>query len=146
LFRQAVVVVALALLLGADSPVDLPLVVLAALMEYGQHHDHAIFCPSQPRSDTTAPLPKATRPACPAAPDGAPAEASGTEPAHCPPSDADNPQGRPRALTQAPTNLDLLVTGLVVGAGTKPLHDMISQIQTTSGKSEAVSASTTRTS
>lgn len=40
--------------------------------------------------------------------------------------------------------LDLLVTGLVVGAGTKPLHDLISQIQTTSGKSNA-SASTTPT-
>jgi hypothetical protein len=40
--------------------------------------------------------------------------------------------------------LDLLVTGLVVGAGTKPLHDLISQIQTTSGKSKAsASASTT---
>jgi hypothetical protein len=38
--------------------------------------------------------------------------------------------------------LDLLVTGLVVGAGTKPLHDLISQIQTTSGKSKA-SATTT---
>lgn len=40
--------------------------------------------------------------------------------------------------------LDLLVTGLVVGAGTKPLHDLISQIQTASGKSK-VSASTTTT-
>ena len=30
--------------------------------------------------------------------------------------------------------LDLLVTGLVVGAGTKPLHDLISQIQTTFGQ------------
>jgi hypothetical protein len=42
LFRRAAVV-ALALLLGADSPVDLPLVVLAALMEHGQHHDRAIW-------------------------------------------------------------------------------------------------------
>jgi hypothetical protein len=39
--------------------------------------------------------------------------------------------------------LDLLVTGLVVGAGTKPLHDLISQIQTTSGKSKASASATT---
>lgn len=39
--------------------------------------------------------------------------------------------------------LDLLVTGLVVGAGTKPLHDLISQIQTTSGKSKASDSTTT---
>jgi hypothetical protein len=39
--------------------------------------------------------------------------------------------------------LDLLVTGLVVGAGTKPLHDLISQIQTTSGKSKATASATT---
>lgn len=39
--------------------------------------------------------------------------------------------------------LDLLVTGLVVGAGTKPLHDLVSQIQTTSGTSKAKAASTT---
>jgi hypothetical protein len=51
---------------------------------------------------------------------------------------APNPAKNPNRL------LDLLVTGLVVGAGTKPLHDMISQIQTTSGKSKA-SASTTPT-
>jgi hypothetical protein len=36
-------VVSLAHLLGADSPADLPLVVLAALMEHGQHHDRAIW-------------------------------------------------------------------------------------------------------
>jgi hypothetical protein len=36
--------------------------------------------------------------------------------------------------------LDLIATGLVVGAGTKPLHDLISQIQTSSGKSKAPSA------
>ena len=36
--------------------------------------------------------------------------------------------------------LDLLVTGLVVGAGTKPLHDLISQIQTVSGSSKASSS------
>ena len=36
--------------------------------------------------------------------------------------------------------LDLLVTGLVVGAGTKPLHDLISQIQTSSGSSKARSS------
>jgi hypothetical protein len=39
--------------------------------------------------------------------------------------------------------LDLLVTGLVVGAGTKPLHDLITQIQTTSGKSKASASATT---
>ena len=39
--------------------------------------------------------------------------------------------------------LDLLVTGLVVGAGTKPLHDLISQIQTTLGKSKASASATT---
>jgi hypothetical protein len=39
--------------------------------------------------------------------------------------------------------LDLLVTGLVVGAGTKPLHDLISQIQTTSGKSKSSASATT---
>ncbi len=39
--------------------------------------------------------------------------------------------------------LDLLVTGLVVGAGTKPLHDLISQIQTTSAKSMASASATT---
>jgi hypothetical protein len=38
--------------------------------------------------------------------------------------------------------LDLLVTGLVVGAGTKPLHDLISQIQTSSGNSKAGSSAT----
>jgi hypothetical protein len=38
--------------------------------------------------------------------------------------------------------LDLLVTGLVVGAGTKPLHDLISQIQTTSGKSKTSASNT----
>ena len=50
--------------------------------------------------------------------------------------------------TQSPAKnpnrlLDLLVTGLVVGAGTKPLHDLISQIQTTSGKSKASASATT---
>ena len=39
--------------------------------------------------------------------------------------------------------LDLLVTGLVVGAGTKPLHDLISQIQTTSGTSKASASAVT---
>ena len=38
--------------------------------------------------------------------------------------------------------LDLLVTGLVVGAGTKPLHDLVTQIQTSSGNSKSTSAST----
>jgi hypothetical protein len=39
--------------------------------------------------------------------------------------------------------LDLLVTGLVVGAGTKPLHDLISQIQTSSGNSKASAPAST---
>lgn len=39
--------------------------------------------------------------------------------------------------------LDLLVTGLVVGAGTKPLHDLITQIQTSSGSSKAKASSST---
>lgn len=53
----------------------------------------------------------------------------------------------PGAAASAPSTaedpnrvLDLLVTGLVVGAGTKPLHDLISQIQTSSGKSKASSS------
>jgi hypothetical protein len=41
--------------------------------------------------------------------------------------------------------LDLLVTGLVVGAGTKPLHDLITQIQTSSGTSKAKASSPTTT-
>lgn len=41
--------------------------------------------------------------------------------------------------------LDLLVTGLVVGAGTKPLHDLISQIQTSLGSSKASSSAPTIT-
>jgi hypothetical protein len=50
---------------------------------------------------------------------------------------APNPAKNPNRL------LDLLVTGLVVGAGTKPLHDLISQIQTTSGKSKASASGAT---
>jgi hypothetical protein len=42
--------------------------------------------------------------------------------------------------------LDLLVTGLVVGAGTKPLHDLITQIQTSSSSSKAKASSPTTTS
>jgi hypothetical protein len=46
---------------------------------------------------------------------------------------------------QSPTSLpnrwvDLVVTGLVVGAGTKPLHDLISNIQTSSGNSKSSSS------
>jgi hypothetical protein len=37
--------------------------------------------------------------------------------------------------------LDLLITGLVVGAGTKPLHDLITQIQTSSDNSKSKSSS-----
>jgi hypothetical protein len=36
--------------------------------------------------------------------------------------------------------VDLVVTGLVVGAGTKPLHDLISNIQTSSGNSKSSSS------
>jgi hypothetical protein len=39
--------------------------------------------------------------------------------------------------------LDLLVTGLVVGAGTKPLHDLITQIQTSSSSSKTKASSPT---
>jgi hypothetical protein len=39
--------------------------------------------------------------------------------------------------------LDLLVTGLVVGAGTKPLHDLITQIQTSSSSSKSSASSST---
>ena len=42
--------------------------------------------------------------------------------------------------------LDLLVTGLVVGAGTKPLHDLITQVQTSSSSSKAKASSPTTTS
>jgi hypothetical protein len=42
--------------------------------------------------------------------------------------------------------LDIFVTGLVVGAGTKPLHDLITQVQTTSGTSKAKASSPTTTS
>ena len=46
LFRRAAVL-ALARLLGADSPVNLPQVVPTGLMEHDQHHDHAIwYCPA----------------------------------------------------------------------------------------------------
>jgi hypothetical protein len=36
--------------------------------------------------------------------------------------------------------VDLVVTGLVVGAGTKPLHDLISNIQTSSSNSKSSSS------
>jgi hypothetical protein len=41
--------------------------------------------------------------------------------------------------------LDLLVTGLVVGAGTKPLHDLISQVQTSTGSAKAKASSPANT-
>jgi hypothetical protein len=46
---------------------------------------------------------------------------------------------------QSPTSLpnrwvDLVVTGLVVGAGTKPLHDLISNIQTSASNSKSSSS------
>jgi hypothetical protein len=52
------------------------------------------------------------------------------------PSSTPGPAKNPNRL------LDLLVTGLVVGAGTKPLHDLISQIQTSSGSSKTRSSTT----
>jgi hypothetical protein len=63
-------------------------------------------------------------------PSPAPAKAGVTSPA---PSTAKDPNRL----------LDLLVTGLVVGAGTKPLHDLISQVQTSSGSSKAKASATT---
>jgi Luciferase-like monooxygenase len=41
--------------------------------------------------------------------------------------------------------LDLLVTGLVVGAGTKPLHDLIGHLQTSASNSKASASSATAT-
>jgi len=55
-------------------------------------------------------------------------------------SSASSPANGPNRL------LDLLVTGLVVGAGTKPLHDLITQIQTSSSSSKAKASSPTSTS
>lgn len=71
----------------------------------------------------------------PSAVKGSTASASGRSSSAAPsaPSPAKNPN----------RVLDLLVTGLVVGAGTKPLHDLITQIQTTSGKSKASASATT---
>ena len=39
-------------------------------------------------------------------------------------------------LTKAPIWLDVLVTGLAIGSGTKPLHDLISNMQQSSGEKE----------
>lgn len=39
-------------------------------------------------------------------------------------------------LTEAPVFIDLLVTGLAIGGGTKPLHDLISNIQKTKEQKE----------
>jgi hypothetical protein len=58
---------------------------------------------------------------------------------------AQSPNSAPASPTpgKSPNRpLDLLVTGLVVGAGTKPLHDLISQIQTSSGNSKTGSSGT----
>jgi hypothetical protein len=54
------VVVALARLLGADSPVDLPLVVLTGLVEHGQHYDRAIWSSPVP-SSASIPATSSTR-------------------------------------------------------------------------------------
>jgi len=47
----------------------------------------------------------------------------------------------PKESPTSPPNrwVDLVVTGLVVGAGTKPLHDLISNIQTSSSNSQSKS-------
>jgi hypothetical protein len=49
----------------------------------------------------------------------------------------------PKPSPDNPPNrwVDLLVTGLVVGAGTKPLHDLITNIQSSAGSSKASSSS-----
>ncbi len=39
--------------------------------------------------------------------------------------------------------MDLLLTGLIVGAGTKPLHDLVSQIQTTKNNTKDPTATGT---
>ncbi|HEX5295607.1 MAG TPA: hypothetical protein VFW50_01245 [Streptosporangiaceae bacterium] len=41
--------------------------------------------------------------------------------------------------------LDVAVTGLVLGAGTKPIHDMLSQVQATKEKKEADATAKTTT-
>lgn len=41
--------------------------------------------------------------------------------------------------------LDVVVTGLVLGAGTKPIHDMLSQVQATKEKKEADATAKTTT-
>jgi hypothetical protein len=57
---------------------------------------------------------------------------------------ASAPSGKSAPSGPGPNHvLDLLVTGLVVGAGTKPLHDLISQIQTSSSNSKTSSSATT---
>lgn len=45
-------------------------------------------------------------------------------------------------LTGVPAWVDVLVTGLAVGSGTKPLHDLISNLQSSSSSQEASAAST----
>ena len=39
-------------------------------------------------------------------------------------------------LPAAPRFMDILITGLVVGAGTKPLHDLITRIETAKNKAQ----------
>ena len=43
-------------------------------------------------------------------------------------------------LTGAPVWADIFVTGLAIGSGTKPLHDLISNLQQSSSQKEASAA------
>jgi len=43
-------------------------------------------------------------------------------------------------LTGAPAWADIFVTGLAIGSGTKPLHDLISNLQQSSSQKEASAA------
>jgi hypothetical protein len=44
-------------------------------------------------------------------------------------------------MSGAPRGLEILATGLIIGAGTKPLHDLVTQIQ---AKKEQAAAATTQ--
>ncbi len=59
------------------------------------------------------------------------------------PNRAPDPPKAPTPARDPNRVLDLLATGLVVGAGTKPLHDLITQIQTSSSKSKSSANSST---
>jgi hypothetical protein len=47
-------------------------------------------------------------------------------------------------LKGAPTWLDILVTGLAIGSGTKPLHDLISNLQQSSSQKEKSATTSTQ--